>query len=408
MEPNKDIIFESKISKISFILKSLPSIILRIGYFFFSVHWIYRFFQIEVSYLFLLMGLFFILSSLYFLLYPLLINKSPYILTEDIFYYVGPFWRYNSIKNLQIKDFEMKKSIVDKISKTASFELTFSSDDSEDKNFIELYGIKNYHTLNLQLQKFIQGNKHEQKIIDGDKKGDKMLIKDTGLLNFLRDHYKKIFFTIIILVIIIVGYVLIKNISQTEEVTGYVTQLTEDIPQTEDVLPVLERAFNCNDDNCYYEFARNTHNPDMCINVKGIFLRCDCYYFIAKDMNNMGICDMIPYPAPEGCVKDRDYCYTKFASDNKDLAICEKVQGKSKKELCLAQLAVDLNNSKICEQIDSINTRDGCYFLIAINSFNGSICDYMVGEQKDYCHSEVGTTVGTAPDKSPISNYSLK
>lgn len=116
--------------------------------------------------------------------------------------------------------------------------------------------------------------------------------------------------------------------------------------------------------NCYIDFASKTNNVSVCSNLLEKD-RAFCYSIVAIENKDLSVCDLVR--------EYSQYCYSTFATKTNDLSICDKTD-KSFKEFCYANFALKNNNIAVCDVLIGQDKLD-CYVRFAGNTHNLSVCD---------------------------------
>jgi hypothetical protein len=85
---------------------------------------------------------------------------------------------------------------------------------------------------------------------------------------------------------------------------------------------------------------------------------------------------------------EKNYCYQRLATQEKDAALCNQITGltaSSDKEFCVADVARSKIDWQMCNTIKTVSTRDWCVAnVIELNNLDSELCNN-AGSRKNLC-----------------------
>lgn len=118
-------------------------------------------------------------------------------------------------------------------------------------------------------------------------------------------------------------------------------------------------------DICYTVFANEKNDAAICDNVKTSEFKGECYSALAMKEGNADVCDGAPTEA-------RDRCYSQIAEKLGNVNACEKIKIANDRENCISNFASRTGDGTLCKKLTNINTRDYCYINTSRN--NPALC----------------------------------
>lgn len=119
-------------------------------------------------------------------------------------------------------------------------------------------------------------------------------------------------------------------------------------------------------DICYTVFANEKNDVALCGNIKTSEFKGECYSILAMKEGNADICDGAPTEA-------RDKCFSQIAEKLGDANACEKIKIANDRENCISNFASRTGDGTLCKKLTNINTRDYCYINTSRN--NPALCN---------------------------------
>lgn len=109
------------------------------------------------------------------------------------------------------------------------------------------------------------------------------------------------------------------------------------------------------------------------------------------------------------------HCYIKYARENREISICEKINietGKSSKDECYEQMSIKLKDSSLCEKI-SVKTgfasQDSCYYFVFLSTQDVTNCANILEKwQRNQCFKEARMNYNTTNLCLNITSDELK
>lgn len=142
---------------------------------------------------------------------------------------------------------------------------------------------------------------------------------------------------------------------------------------------------------------------DKCLDLIPLALQATCFFYMAEQQKNVGICDRIKEIGKNGWEDFRDSCYlnyygisnaTGFTKEkNNDPAICEKLLARDGRNTCYYNMADARDDDSFCDKYVAESkgekgSKDNCYFKIAVKKNNEELCgkinDYVYTQQRCY------------------------
>lgn len=119
-------------------------------------------------------------------------------------------------------------------------------------------------------------------------------------------------------------------------------------------------------DICYTVFANEKNDAAICNNIKTSEFKGECYSTLAIKEGKADICESAPTDA-------KDRCYSQIAEKLGDAKACDKISIANDRDNCISNYASRTGDGTLCKKLTNINTRDYCYVNISRN--NPALCE---------------------------------
>ena len=150
-----------------------------------------------------------------------------------------------------------------------------------------------------------------------------------------------------------------------------------------------EKLTDGDKDSCYVKYASERKDIELCENIN---TRANnlCLKSVAEAMGDPNLCAKI--------VNDTywsDICYKDFAEQIGSVELCEKIEHPGDKDDCFAKVALDTEDGAICERISDLGKVDACKYTLATESGNLYLCQELRGLlNRDVCRMKVALKTG--------------
>jgi len=195
---------------------------------------------------------------------------------------------------------------------------------------------------------------------------------------------KRIWIFLIVLILIVGGYFLFFNDSQTGESNTKPFQETDN----ENSNPLLA----CQDIDerladkvfCYKNVAKEKEDLFICDKIyedmgenAGMISVYSCYSDVASVLGDDSICEE-KIPAESAY---QDVCFLNVAISTEDFSLCERISDFSNARICYREIGAKRGDESECEQVEDAHNREKCYVGVASNILDVSICE---DEEKNF------------------------
>lgn len=119
-------------------------------------------------------------------------------------------------------------------------------------------------------------------------------------------------------------------------------------------------------DVCYTVFANEKDDTAICNNIKTPEFKSECYVTLAMKKGSADVCDGAPADA-------KDRCYSQIAEKLGDSGACEKIKNANEHDNCISNHASRMGDGTLCKKLTNVNTRDMCYINTSRN--NPALCN---------------------------------
>ena len=149
-------------------------------------------------------------------------------------------------------------------------------------------------------------------------------------------------------------------------------------------------------DACYIQMGLALENYSLCerdVEDNLIYLRDECFFKWAQSEKDISICDKIE---GEGeYYKDKWQCYLSISHSEKDISICDKIDNKKVQSRCYYLFSIEGDDSSVCEKVEETDTTsvNNCYVNVAVNAKDVSLCEKISGS-KDTCYILLAKEIG--------------
>lgn len=151
--------------------------------------------------------------------------------------------------------------------------------------------------------------------------------------------------------------------STTTTTTTTSTITTTTIPIETLILPCEKEKTDDEWDDCLYDIAKESGNPEACKGIKYRPRRLMCIAVISEDIS---LCNK---------TKRIEACIWGIARRTGNSSLCEKIEESSVKYKCLADVKKDPSE---CKKIEDEGDKDWCYFdLATITTHDISLCKFI-------------------------------
>ena len=183
------------------------------------------------------------------------------------------------------------------------------------------------------------------------------------------------------------GEVNIKNLSlleygkqgQTDIETLKSAQNASDPSQCDEI----ENAFR-REQECYAKFAMENKDVSLCEKITTENWRDGCIMNVAAETNNKALCAKIKNPD-----KYSDSCFSWIAKSNGNVALCAEPMTDSQRSNCYLELAKLNDTPSLCDNVTELIKKEQCYLHFAQTQSDSRYCVKLTTYYVDQCYADV-------------------
>lgn len=131
-------------------------------------------------------------------------------------------------------------------------------------------------------------------------------------------------------------------------------------------------------DNCYFE-------SNQCSKIKNTQFRDSCVAELAKQKNDVKVCDLIVTGRTIG------FCQHQIALQQQDFELCKEIGDEFWHDTCVYQLALETKDSDKCSHLADVEQNLDCVKKVAIASHDVELCDHLSRQNKAQCIFSIAT-----------------
>lgn len=144
-------------------------------------------------------------------------------------------------------------------------------------------------------------------------------------------------------------------------------------------------------DACYSEIGIVKQDILICDKIENYLPKLNCYIKTGDTKQGLNVCDTIIASSYQSSY-NRDSCYTKIATAEKNISLCEIITDQNNKDDCYLAVGVAKRDILICDKIagkHESRKKSKCYLEIAIAKQDLLMCDDL-GNNKEECYKGIG------------------